>query len=59
LAAASAPAAFVAINDTLNPALFDLSTLEMTGLGWGDSAVSFEANKNQLSFLNSKFSANT
>jgi hypothetical protein len=51
LAAASAPAAFVAINDMLNPALFDLSTLEMTGLGWGDSAVFFEANKNQLSFL--------
>lgn len=51
LAAATSPAAYVEINDTLNPALFDLSTLEMTGLGWGDSTIGFEPNTSQISFL--------
>jgi hypothetical protein len=51
LASASSPAAYVEVNDTLDTDLFDLTSLEMTGLGWGDSAVVFEPNKKQLSFL--------
>jgi hypothetical protein len=51
LASASSPAAYVEVNDTLDPALFDLTSLEITGAGWGDSVISFEPNKNQISFL--------
>lgn len=51
IATATANAAYVAIIDTLDKSAFDLSTFQIGSVGWGDSLVNIDANRQSYSFL--------
>jgi PKD repeat protein len=50
-ATATANAAYVEIVDTLDKSVFDLSTFQIGNMGWGDSLVNIDANRQSYSFL--------
>lgn len=51
VAAATAPAAQVTIIDTIDKSKFDISTLQLSKLEWGDSVVIIESNRSNFSLL--------
>lgn len=51
LPAATAPAAYAEITDTIDKTLFDIHTFQLTGFGWGDSVVKVDANRSDYSLL--------
>ncbi|MFN9111696.1 MAG: T9SS type A sorting domain-containing protein, partial [Bacteroidota bacterium] len=51
LPAATAPAAYAEITDTIDMSRFDIQTLQLTGFSWGDSLVKIDANRNNYSVV--------
>ena len=51
LPAATAPAAFVEVTDTIDMTRLDIKTFQTSGFGWGDSVVFTDANRGDYSLL--------